>query len=236
MFRSLCASLICYLSLASAIWACCGLTVAAQAGPVTFEITKRGDARIYTNDPPRGIPEWRVLCQTPMQNCLAIHSELVFWKGRDDAFYVSLRDPAAAGLAIQSSNEIVDVPNPWAAPLDDRSLMALRHRNAELVTWAETKTVTRVAAPPVYAIARYLSWLSSEDARATQDARAWHIQKDTLSALTQDAPGDRHATLQRAHENAPSWRVPVQKPQTEFAIRAQGAETYFAKEGVPTER
>lgn len=204
--------------------------------PATFEITQRGDARVYLSGPSKTGPEWRVLCQGVMQNCIALHESLVFWRGRDGAFYVSLRRETDARLAIRQPNALRDIVDPWTKPLSEAALRAMRQKNAELVTSSADKTLTQIDAPAVYAIAQYLTWMASPAAQDGQDARTWPRRAGEDLSLTPPHPGDHHTAWQRNHETPPAQLVPVTKPQSEFALRAQGGTSYLSLEPPSVDR
>lgn len=219
---------------------CAGLGLAGLIGPgqaaepprLVPQIAADGTAQfLWLRGAARSLG-WSVTCRQPLRGCLARgQGGAVLWADGDGSVRLGLPHAAGARLSVRRGNRMQDLGPLLDHPLAPETLDRLDQPDTWLVVEEQGAVALTLPVPGLADVAAYLRFLEGPVARTLRDARVWHrtgqLDPDSMEA----AVLDRYRQVENRALQPQPVLVPVTKPQSEFAQRAQGGQGLFTASG-----
>lgn len=196
-----------------------------------YEISRDGSAIFFTRTGSRQTTLWRVECERPLRNCIALTPGLVLRVVRDDLLQFATSVQGDSRVSIQEKNYTRDVTGSFFAPMRHEAISHLSGSKSFIVIERDGHLLFRQSTAHLDRVADYLIWINGLDVKAEQDARLWPDKNALKVEATNDGGLERYEMMGIAPSNQPRQMVPNSKPQSEFAIRSQGGTSYFSETG-----
>lgn len=173
---------------------------------------------------------WTVSCSMPLRDCLARADGIVLRLDDTGAPILTAFSPPGARITVRLDREALPQEGLFDAPLDEGTVDVMSRDGAHLLIEDARGPILHTRTSGLSSVVSYLAWVESNMSQTLRDARAW--PKDTAELQLDGLPEPvlmRYAEVQRRAETEASRTTPHTKPQTEFAIRAQGGATLFSQ-------
>lgn len=216
-----------------------GLTLALwpTAGPSSAEtiaeIDAGGSATFLRIDAETGERDrlWTVQCRMPFQGCVARSNQAVLRLDDDGDARITAFAAETDRISVQVQNFTIDRPNIFSRPLSTEDIAILDTPGAFVVIETAAETQSRFSTHGISLVVEYLRWLNQTTPAPDRDAREFQITDHMQTEYGATPPELAHLMLAEQNAASPRWQlVPYTKPQIEFAIRAQGGESFHVVE------
>lgn len=195
------------------------------------EITPDGPALFFSVEDDRRRELWSVDCRQRLRGCTARAPGLVVRLDEEHRPWILASATPETRISIQHKNHIWDTPALLNRPLDTGTLERMSAAKSFLVLEEQGHVVLRVRTEALDEVVAYLRWISGETARTLGDARLWPRDSPISAQNMTPETLERYEIMQRRRLDGARQMVPQTKPQIEFALRAQGGQSFFDNTG-----
>lgn len=171
---------------------------------------------------------WSIQCYQSAHNCIARAPGMALWLDHELGLRFSVAAGSNARISIQERNYTTDAPKILSSALTKNDIHRLSQPNSFIVVEEMGKVIFRNSTFGLDQI--YASLLKANGGR---DPIEWGPVSE-LKAEEQDAESaylPRHSLSAAGATEFPQKLLPSNKPQSEFAIRAQGGNSFFSETG-----
>lgn len=193
----------------------------AAPAELRSEISVDGPALFYAVSGEARRPLWAVHCRLRLRGCIARAPGLVLRLDEAGAPWLLAAVPPGARISLARRNTSQPLPGLLTAPLDPEVLARLSAPGAALIVEDAGQVILQSPTEGLTEVAAYLAWLASDNARTLGDARLWPKGGPLQPEAMTPEVLERFAVQDRRAREAARQLVPVTKPQSEFALRAQ---------------
>jgi len=189
---------------------------------VSWAINSDGSAIFFGDDAGNRPRLWTVTCRVKLRGCVARNDQSILWSDRMGQIWLRSEIDSGLRASVKIQNQVVDIPKLFSRPLPSNAIRFLSMPDASLLVEAADNTYETTSLRGLSHVAAYLSWLESAAGRLILDASVW---QPTIDANSIPNEMQRYQFLDESRTAEPLMLVPVNKPQIEFAARAQGGTT-----------
>lgn len=198
---------------------------------IAREITPDGPAMFFVVENDRRTELWAVNCRQRMRGCTARAPGLVVRLDEHRRPWLIATVGPQTRISVQQKNHTWNVPSLISRPLGDTVLERVSAPKSFLVFEEQGHVVLRVRTEALNEVVAYLQWISGETARTLGDARLWPRDQPLTAKNMTPSTLERYEIMQRRRLDGARQMVPQTKPQIEFALRAQGGNSFYDSTG-----
>lgn len=192
------------------------------------------EARSYTNGTVTRQKYWIIDCQSPPLRCVANSDDLTLEIDTQMRPRLFVQVGRNTRISIQQKNFFIEAPELFTQPLGDAQIASLAKRHSFIVIEPPGAPTRRIATEgidrAIYELHRLKRQPTSPSEGSFQDYKPMPLEPD---GRLREAEDDAASAILMRHKRREGHYqlVPADKPQSEFAIRAQGGDSFFSDTG-----
>lgn len=192
------------------------------------------DTRSYPNGTVTRQKYWTIGCQSPPLRCVANSDDLTLEIDTQMRARLFAQVGRNTRISIQQKNFIIEAPTLFTQPLGDTQIASLARRHSFIVIEPPGAPTRRIATEgidrAIYDLRRRTRQPTRPSEGAFQDYKP--MASESEGSLPEAEDDAASAILMRHKRREGHYQlVPADKPQSEFAIRAQGGDSFFSDTG-----